>query len=149
MGRPSSYDPKFADIAKRMCLLKAATDEDLAGIFGVDVRTIGNWKNDHPEFFQAIKEGKDEADLAVVVALHKKATGFKQTRKVLPKGASAVVDVEEYFPPDTAAGIFWLANRQRQSWKQRQTIEGDPDSPLTVEIVKFSEQPKKKAAASA
>lgn len=147
MGRPSLYKPEYADQAKRLCLLKAATDDDLATWFDVDVRTIGNWKNEHAEFFQALKDGKDGADLAVVVALHKRATGFKQTRKVLPKGATELVEVEEYFPPDTTAAIFWLSNRQKEAWRQRQTVEGDGARPLVVEIVKYGDAPPDKTDA--
>ena len=53
-GRPTLYQESYPDQARKLCLLNA-TDEDLADFFDVSVATISNWKNDHPEFLEAIK----------------------------------------------------------------------------------------------
>jgi hypothetical protein len=45
----------------------------------------------------------------------------------------------EHYPPDTAAGIFWLTNRQKHLWKQRQSneltgVDGQPLTPPSITI---------------
>ena len=34
-----------------------------------------------------------------------------------------VVDYIERYPPDTTAAIFWLKNRQRATWRDKQDVE--------------------------
>lgn len=31
--------------------------------------------------------------------------------------------VEKYYPPDTTAAIFWLKNRQKDKWRDKQEVE--------------------------
>jgi transposase-like protein len=52
-GRPSSYKPDYANMAKHAAKL-GATDADLAKIFGVSDATIDNWKAQHPEFLGSL-----------------------------------------------------------------------------------------------
>ena len=65
-GRTPTHKKEFAEQAKKLCLL-GATDESLADFFGVSTTSIYNWKNAHPEFVEALKEGKDIADATVRV----------------------------------------------------------------------------------
>lgn len=120
MGRPSRYKPEYAEQARNYCLL-GATDADLARFFDVDERTIGNWKNDHPEFFQALKAGKDMADAQVAERLFRRAMGYEhEAVKIVADaktGAEHVVPYIERYPPDTTAAIFWLKNRQKDKWR--------------------------------
>jgi hypothetical protein len=60
-GRPSKFKADYAQQAEKLCDL-GATDEDLADFFDVSIRTIANWKSEHPEFLQALKGGKSQAD---------------------------------------------------------------------------------------
>ena len=41
-GQPTSYKPEYVELAHNYCLL-GATNEVLAGFFGVTRRTIQNW----------------------------------------------------------------------------------------------------------
>ncbi|MDR8011858.1 terminase, partial [Escherichia coli] len=31
--------------------------------------------------------------------------------------------LEKYYPPDTTAAIFWLKNRQKDKWRDKQEVE--------------------------
>ena len=50
-GRPSLYQPEFAEQAFELCLA-GATNLDLADTFEVGHSTIDNWLHKHPEFAQ-------------------------------------------------------------------------------------------------
>ena len=126
VGRPSRYTADHARQAYELALL-GLTDEQMAKVFSVDVRTIHAWKVDHPEFSHAINEGKDIADAQVVASLYKRATGY--THKAVKifanpnTGAEQVIEYEERFPPETTACIFWLKNRQKANWRDKQDHE--------------------------
>ena len=119
-GRPSKYKEEYAEQAYNYCLL-GAIDDQLASFFSVDVSTINNWKNDYPEFLDAIKKGKEQADLEVTQSLKKRASGMKLKKQVVKEGG--IVEIEDEIPPDTAAMIFWLKNRQPKIWRDNQKIE--------------------------
>lgn len=125
-GRPSEYDPKFAAIAEKMCLL-GATDQELADAFGVSARTIYTWKHEHEDFSSALKAGKEVADERVERSLYQKAIGYEQdeVKIFMPGGATEPI----YAPfrakvaPDTTAAIFWLKNRRSKEWRDKQEVE--------------------------
>lgn len=105
-GRPTKYEPKFADEAKKLCEL-GARDVDIAEFFDVCVRTIYRWQSEHPEFCHALKIAKEEADNRVERALYQRALGY-----TIKEG-----DNEKHVPPDTTAAIFWLKNRKKDEWR--------------------------------
>jgi hypothetical protein len=63
-GRPSKYQPEFADQAAKLCML-GATDAALADFFKVSERTIERWRISEPEFCRALKRSKEMADSLV------------------------------------------------------------------------------------
>jgi|APGre2960657404_1045060.scaffolds.fasta_scaffold62212_2 hypothetical protein len=133
-GHPTAYKPEYAAMATKFCLLGAG-DEDLARMFDVSVATINNWKHAHPEFLESIKEGKDIADAEVAAKLYHRARGYShQAVKIVADaktGMEHIVPYTEHYPPDTAAGIFWLKNRQRAKWRDKvdQEITGADGGP--------------------
>lgn len=120
VGRPTKYKEEYAEQAYNYCLL-GAIDDQLASFFSVDVSTINNWKNGYPEFLDAIKKGKEQADLEVTQSLKKRASGMKLKKQVVKEGG--IVEIEDEIPPDTAAMIFWLKNRQPKIWRDKQETE--------------------------
>lgn len=129
MGRPSKYEPQFAEQAKALCKL-GARDVDLAEFFGVSVRTIERWATEKKDFCRAVKVGKEHADDKVERSLYQKATGYtfieQQAIKVkVAEGLEDVklVDVQKHAPPDTAAAIFWLKNRRKEQWRDKQEVD--------------------------
>ena len=77
-GRPSKYKDDYARQALVACKTFGSTEEQLAKLFDVTVETIGNWKKQHEEFFQALKDGKDKFDSKrVESSLLKRALGYE------------------------------------------------------------------------
>jgi hypothetical protein len=129
-GRPTLYKDEYVKLAYNYCLL-GATDADLAKYFDATETTVNNWKIEHQDFFESIKEGRIEADTRVVKSLYKRAIGYDQTTdKIFQfQGAPVVVPTIDHIQPDTTAQIFWLKNRQPAKWRDKievdQNISGD------------------------
>lgn len=123
MARPSKYDPEFPEQARKLCLL-GATDLEIADFFEVSVASLYRWKNEHPEFCEALKEAKAEADKRVEESLYHRALGYSHdaVKIFMPAGATEPVHApyREHYPPDTTAAIFWLKNRQPERWRDKQ-----------------------------
>jgi hypothetical protein len=137
-GRPALYKPEYAEMARKIALL-GATEQDLAGIFGVGDTTISDWKKNYIEFSDAFEKGKLLADAEVAASLYKRATGYEQdaVKIFMPSGFPEPVyaPYREHYPPDTGAAAFWLKNRRRMNWRDKQELEhtGKDGAPLTTE----------------
>jgi hypothetical protein len=120
-GKPTkltaAWDATIPERAYELCLL-GLKDIDLATAFGVSVYSIDKWKQVHPEFKEALRRGKEQADANVAQALYHKAVGYshKVTEIKIIDGEVIKVPTIKAYPPDTTACIFWLKNRQRQAW---------------------------------
>lgn len=121
----------------------------LAVWFGVTPQTVGNWKNQFPEFFEALKKGKLEHDLNAGDSLVRKMLGgvYVEEKEVVlkhveydPAGSGKklkewqevkIVELKKEVPPDTTALIYWLNNRVPEAWRSRQEVTGKDGEPLT------------------
>jgi hypothetical protein len=140
-GRKSTYRKENVRLAQKLAYL-GATDRDLADAFGVSIRTISIWQAKHPEFMQALKVGKSEADVRVTRSLYQRAVGYSYdaVKIFMPAGAKkpVIVPYVEHVPPDTTAGIFWLKNRDPAHWRDAWQIEASvgkyliSDKPMTA-----------------
>lgn len=135
-GRPSGYKPEYCDQAYKLCLL-GADDKRIADFFEISEATLNRWKSEHPEFWESLKAGKENADAAVAASLYNRAKGYVSKKTVTATNGGIVTDVkvvDEYVVPDTTAAIFWLKNRQPKQWRDKQEIDhsGRIDSSQTV-----------------
>jgi hypothetical protein len=124
-GRPTVYKPEILDEVKEMAV-SGATDVEIADYLEVSVQTLYNWRAKYPEFLEALKSGKEEADERVVSSLYKRATGFEhESVKIFcnKDGEVTQVPFREYIPPDTTAAIFWLKNRRKDEWRDKSEID--------------------------
>jgi hypothetical protein len=144
-GRPSSYKQEYAGQAVKLCQL-GATDAELADFFGITTVTIWRWQSVHAEFCNALKRGKEAADERVERSLYARATGYTHdaVKIFMPAGAKEPVyaPYQEHVPPDVTAQIFWLKNRRREEWRDKQEHEhtGKDGSPL-VPIINLTGGP--------
>lgn len=134
MGRPSKFKEEFIAQAVKLCEL-AATDEEIADFFEVDVRTIYRWKKQNDAFCQALKVGKEKADDRVERSLYHRALGYTHREEKLFQHNGEVVRAEttKHYPPDTTAGIFWLKNRRPDQWRDK-PVEYDENGNEVAEL---------------
>ena len=135
MGRPSKYRPEFVEQAKKLCRL-GATDLEIADFFGITVRTLFNWKNEHDDFFHALNESKTIPDERVERSLFHRAIGYEHDEVDIRVIDHQIVktQIRKYYPPDTTACIFWLKNRRPDLWRDKREeaapTEGNSDNLL-------------------
>ena len=134
-GRPSKYKSEYEQLAYNYALL-GADDIKMAEFFGVCERTLNYWKKKHPKFLQALKRGKDIADAEVCKSLFKRATGYSHPEDKIfnNNGEALIVPTTKHYPPDSTAMIFWLSNRQRALWRNKQDHEltGKDGGPIEI-----------------
>jgi hypothetical protein len=121
---------------EKLCAL-GATDEEIASFFGVSARTIYRWKLDYPRFCQALTSGKQAPDDRVERSLYQMAVGTYVTQQQAIKVKTGqytedvkIVEVEVFQPAEAGAAIFWLKNRRKDQWRDKQ----DHDVNLTGKL---------------
>jgi len=137
-GRTGLYTPAMVGRVYKMSLL-GLIDTEIANVLGINPKTLALWKKSHPEFKDAIKKGKSDADSKVAAALFEKACGYSHPDTIVQifKGKPIVVPVTKYYPPDTGACIFWLKNRTKgndYTWMDstRAEITGANGRPIDI-----------------
>lgn len=102
------------------------TDEQIANNMGVNKATLYRWKEKYCDICDTLKRGKDVVDRQVENALLKRALGYEY-EEVKEKFEGNVMTertvTKKEVIPDVTAQIFWLKNRKRETWADRQNIE--------------------------
>lgn len=98
------------------------TDEQIAVNIGIGYSTLQTWKSKYQDIQDTLKRGKEVIDRQVENALLKRALGYSYTEITYEGGIETKRVVKEVVP-DTTAQIFWLKNRKREAWADRQNIE--------------------------
>jgi transcriptional regulator with XRE-family HTH domain len=105
-------------ILHRGWCMDGLTDKQIADKMHVSEATLYNWLKDerYLEFLEDHKKGREVADFEVENALYRNATGYEREEVVLDnKGVEHVIT--KWYPPNTAAQIFWMKNRKK--WKDK------------------------------
>lgn len=123
-GRKEEFKEEYNQLGYKYCLL-GATDKELAALFEVSEQTINNWKKKYKEFSLALKRGKAEADARVADRLYQRAMGYSHPEEKVfqHNGEPVIIPTTKHYPPDVTAAIFWLKNRQRDKWRDKQDVE--------------------------
>lgn len=107
MGRPTDYRPEFCALAIEH-MAEGYSIAGLAGKLKVSRQTIYQWGEDHPEFSDALNEGR---------ALS--AQWWEDRLRSVAMGGDG----------NAAAAIFGLKNRAADEWREKVSIGGDADAP--------------------
>lgn len=101
------------------------TDEQIAHNMGIGTSTLYEWKNKYVEITESLKKGKEVIDRQVENALLKRALGYtyEEVKKEQSEDGVKVTRTVKEVAPDTTAQIFWLKNRKRSEWRDKQDIE--------------------------
>lgn len=109
-------------------------DTLIAKNMGITAKTLYEWKNKYSDICEALKKGKEPADIEVEDALFKAAIGYyvtvkepikvKTKKQLKDKGTIEeehveFIEKETYIPPNPTAIIFWLKNRKPEAWRDR------------------------------
>lgn len=119
------------------------TDEQIFKNLGIGRDSFYRYKDKYSEFSDALKKGKEVADIEVENALFKRAIGYrykekiKEVKEIDGKKTVFIKEVEKEMPGDVAAQIFWLKNRKSSKWKDKQDIDiEDNNVSITINGVK-------------
>lgn len=132
------YNSKYHDDWGWSLAVKGATNGEIAEAFGISERTFNRWCKKFSSLNIAVQEGKTIANAKVIRSLYERAIGIttEDTEKSVildEHGNPKPIKVRTYkkeYPPDTMAIMYWLNNRERDSWRQRQEITGANGTPL-------------------
>lgn len=129
-GRPPTYDPEFHPQQAFKLAILGCVDSEIASNFNISAETLCRWKDKHPEFGQAIREGGEPADAAVADALRQRAMGYEWEEEVATKVKVSkdeekviITKVRRIVPPDTQAASLFLRNRQSKKWRDKVEVE--------------------------
>ena len=119
------------------------TDEQIFKNLGISKDTFYKYKDKYTDFSDALKKGKEVADIEVENALFKRAIGYrykekiKEVKEIDGKKTVFIKEVEKEMPGDIGAQIFWLKNRKSSKWKDKQDIDiEDNNVSITIQGVK-------------
>ena len=162
-GRPTKYNANFNKQVKKLCLL-GATDMQIADFLEIDHATLNRWKTKYPGFCDSLKGGKILPDIKVAQSLYKRAIGYRYKEvtfekiegklnleitpmQTITQDAYKKKVIIKEVAPDVTAQIFWLKNRQKEIWRDRQSIEFENMSEQQMDeifkkLIQHNEQPK-------
>lgn len=97
------------------------TQEDIAHNCGCSLSTFKEWVKKYPAISDALKRGREVADIRVENALYKRATGYAYTETITEEGPKGVTvrTIRKHVPPSEVAAIFWLKNRRPDLWRDK------------------------------
>lgn len=124
-GRPSKYEthvePRFLEIEK--WLRDGLSEEQIAKNLNIAYSTLRVYKDKFPALSAVFKKGRTAQIAEVENAFFKSATGYlyeeEQAFKIRDEDGFEkieVVTVTKYKPPETAAAIFFLTNKDPENW---------------------------------
>lgn len=104
------------------------TDDQIANNMGISRSTLYEWKRKYSDISDALKIGKEVADIAVENALYKRAVGYtaEDTRTKIVAGEEIErIITQREIPPDITAIIYWLKNRKPDQWRDKPIAGAD------------------------
>ena len=145
LGAPEKFKPEYCSMAKALCML-GHTNAQLAAFFNVTPQSVYNWLKQFPEFFEAVRGGRENADIKVALSLFQRACGYEleEEKVFFDKDAEgekrfARGKVRKHYPPDVKAAITWLKAKHPEVWEEtvNNNVEhsGMVETKFTVEFI--------------
>lgn len=124
-GRPTKYNDKFHPLLVKAAAWSGMTDKEISEYIGISEATLNNWKAKYPKFLESLNEGKNDPNGRVKNALFQRAIGYDcdEDKIFNNNGEALVVPTKKHYPPDPTSMIFWLKNRDKDNWRDKQHIE--------------------------
>lgn len=108
------------------------TDEQIAHNMGIRRETLYAWKRKYDHISNALKKGKEVVDRQVENALLKRALGYQYDEITHETQWNPKTEEFELTPskvvrkevqPDVTAQIFWLKNRNPETWRNKDQVD--------------------------
>ena len=128
-GRPTKYNSKVHPGIVLKLAAVGMTDEDMAEVLGVARSNFAEWKNKHPEFQDAVTEGKENPIRDVEDALYRLCKGY-----TYEEGGRKKVK-----HPDIRAIQFYLKNVVPDKWREKLDVDANLTSDKLLVIVREGE----------
>ena len=113
-------------------------EKEISKRLGVSASQFQEYKRQHSELTETLKQGKTEPDYRVQNSLYKRALGYQYTEtKTIKDESGKVIRTEtstKQLASDVTACIWWLKNRMPGKWKDRHDQEFDEDFVITVTL---------------
>ena len=133
VGRPSRLSNQVIAQVELLAGFEL-TEAEIAQVIGVNMLTIRRWKTNE-EYCIALKRGKAIVDAKVTKTLVKRALGYDY-KEITRESTLVKVDangkhhyqqlitkiVNKHSAPDVVAIIFWLKNRRRDLWREKEAL---------------------------
>lgn len=102
-----------------------ATTRELSRELGVSSSTLVRWMKEFPAINSAVREMRSYVDDAVESSLAKRAIGYSVVETTIKEDDESIVTTTKdvHIAPDVGAAKFWLSNRRREDWADRQVVE--------------------------
>jgi hypothetical protein len=138
-GNSTKYRKEYNKQAYELCLL-GYTNEKLAAFFDVPLPTFENWVKKYKRLRSALESGREPADAKVAASLFERANGYSHPDEQIfnHQGSPLVVPTTKHYPPDTAAAMIWLRNRQ--GWTSSDKTEGEQAEKLAETLLELAKK---------
>jgi len=121
-GRPTKYDAKIhPEIVKKLAS-RGLTEEEMSNVLDISRPTFHAWKEAHPEFLDAVTDGKANPIKDVEDALFRLCKGYVYKED----------GHDKIKHPDVRAIQFYLKNVAGDKWKDKHDVNASGDITLTV-----------------
>jgi hypothetical protein len=132
---------KWPEVEDKLTLITAwardgLTDADIAHNLGISTVSLWKYKAEHISLFNALKVGKEVADITVENALYKRCIGYSYEEitterapvyndygKIIKHEMLVTKRVTKEVLPDPVSTFFWLKNRKKLEWRDKHEIE--------------------------
>ena len=119
------------------------TDQQISHNLGIHRDTFYNYKKEHSDFSDALREGKEVADVVMENAMYKRGTGYTYdeitteitTTTTGKELARKIRKVTKHVPADPSTGMWWLCNRKSDTWRQHQREQAGSDEGCMPEYI--------------
>lgn len=139
-GPYTDYQPGFCDLLKTY----AEGEPDFYGtvyqickLLNCSIQTYYNWRNNHPEFAEAVNYALFIGSQNCLKSLYDRANGVSKTvtKRVIQRadGSVQTEDITVTNPPDTQALKFILTNRDPDNWKDKVDVKQSGNLVITFE----------------
>lgn len=130
------YRAEYKALVKQAVMLGMEFKDIASSVFNVPEEVFLQWMVDYPDFAEAAKEGGEKADMLVVDALHKIATGFEYTEEVAVPGMG-IETISRYHEPNINAIKYWLNNRKSDKWKNKteNSLSGEVKGGIALVVI--------------